>query len=92
MFGWTSKNYYRIVLMHSSWLRNLFHDLTTNNAWIIYVSSKAMKLWKHVTLAMDLEIQNWKYRYKAYDGNFDTFPLHRLTTVMVEVELSTKRR
>ena len=76
MLDLTSKIYYNIELMRISWLRNLFHDLTTNNTWIIYISSNTTKLRKFVTWATDVKIENRKYRHKARDSGFCNLPLY----------------
>ena len=76
MLGLTSKIYYNIELMRISWLRNLFHDLMTNNTWIIYISSHTTKLRKFVTWATDVGIENHKYRHKAHDSGFCNLPFY----------------
>ena len=45
MLSLTSKNYYKVELMHISWIRNLFHDLMTNNTYFLTFRQK----WRNFT-------------------------------------------
>ena len=76
MLGLTFKNYHGVVLTWISWLLNLFSDLTTNDAWINYYTTKAIKLWKLVTWATDLKIRKRKYHYEAHNNNYSILPLN----------------
>ena len=78
----TFKIYYGVVITWISWLHNLFHDLMANCAWNNIITTKAIKLWKLVTGATDLEIRMQGHSEIIAGGDWLVVDLH------VEFELN----